>query len=546
MKRKVLSAAAIVGFALLAFSMVSIAQPVRTGGGLSRVTTTGSAFEGSGTTTNPLKLRTDCANGSGLAYNSGATRWDCAALGGVTGTGTSGKVPRWTGASTLGDSSISDDGAAATVGNFRGTVISPTAITGTQNDWNPTGLSTATTIRVDSSATSTITGISGGAAGRQLTLINVGSNAVNYNHEDAGSTAANRLALCAGDAWQDIGGRNDSVTFVYVGSTSRWQQVCRTTLPRLYVVGSTTLAGPASIVSDTVLGDEASDDFTVSSGATFTSGDTRGATLTPSALSSGNTNNYAPTSLNTARTIFLQPHASGSTLTGLTGGVAGRFITLCADNGNSLFITNEDTSSTAANRFWLTYNVSSVTSIEVGGTGQVGCIDFVYDGGNSRWRHLALHHLSSANIGNGVFTAFPPVVGGLGGTNGKVVTTTDTELGNADADQISLFGKPYTRGSAPSLSSCGTSPSIVGNDKAGTVTMGTGSPTGCVVTFNASYSTNAPICVVRKAMGSNRAIDPQLDSTTTSAMTITLINTTTASGQAVDSFIFNYLCLGRL
>src|SRR5947209_1683614 len=32
---------------------------------------------------------------------------------------------------------------------------------------------------------------------------------------------------------------------------------------------------------------------------------------------------------------------------------------------------------------------------------------------------------------------------------------------------------------APALTSCGTSPSIVGTDFAGTVTMGTGTPTGC-------------------------------------------------------------------
>lgn len=47
----------------------------------------------------------------------------------------------------------------------------------------------------------------------------------------------------------------------------------------------------------------------------------------------------------------------------------------------------------------------------------------------------------------------------------------------------------------PALTSCGTSPSIVGTDNAGFVTMGTGTPTGCVITFAQSYAT-APICLV--------------------------------------------------
>lgn len=48
---------------------------------------------------------------------------------------------------------------------------------------------------------------------------------------------------------------------------------------------------------------------------------------------------------------------------------------------------------------------------------------------------------------------------------------------------------------APALTSCGTSPAIVGTDTAGEVTMGSGGPTGCVITFNRPY-TGTPFCVV--------------------------------------------------
>jgi hypothetical protein len=55
---------------------------------------------------------------------------------------------------------------------------------------------------------------------------------------------------------------------------------------------------------------------------------------------------------------------------------------------------------------------------------------------------------------------------------------------------------PVGSGTAPALTSCGTSPAIVGTDVAGTVTMGTGTPTGCVITFNVAYIA-APHCIVR-------------------------------------------------
>lgn len=57
---------------------------------------------------------------------------------------------------------------------------------------------------------------------------------------------------------------------------------------------------------------------------------------------------------------------------------------------------------------------------------------------------------------------------------------------------------PQGSGTAPALTTCGTSPTIVGTDVAGTVTMGTGTPTGCIITFNVPYAAAAtpPHCLV--------------------------------------------------
>lgn len=87
-------------------------------------------------------------------------------------------------------------------------------------------------------------------------------------------------------------------------------------------------------------------------------------------------------------------------------------------------------------------------------------------------------------------------------------------------------------GTAPALTSCGTSPAIVGTDLAGEVTMGTGSPTGCIITFDQAYS-GAPYCTVTwqanlAAMG--YTISP-------TALTLTQ---TAASSNKVD-----YTCIAR-
>lgn len=84
---------------------------------------------------------------------------------------------------------------------------------------------------------------------------------------------------------------------------------------------------------------------------------------------------------------------------------------------------------------------------------------------------------------------------------------------------------------APALSSCGTgSPSIVGSDTAGTVTMGTAA-TACTITFNVAY-TSAPHCTVTW-----RATPLATQTYTVSNAAITLGQTST-SGDIVD-----YICV---
>lgn len=98
---------------------------------------------------------------------------------------------------------------------------------------------------------------------------------------------------------------------------------------------------------------------------------------------------------------------------------------------------------------------------------------------------------------------------------------------NITADRV------YTSGAtAPALTSCGTTPAIVGTDMAGTVTMGT-TATGCIITFSAPWAV-APFCVVTWIA---TPLASQSYVTSTTAITLTQ---TSASNNVVK-----YVCIGN-
>jgi hypothetical protein len=99
--------------------------------------------------------------------------------------------------------------------------ISPAQITANQNDYNPTGLSGASTLRLSSDASRDITGLQGGSDGRLLLLHNVGSNDLVLKDADSNSTAAYRFALTA-----DFTLEADGVCLIQYDSTSsRWRLI---------------------------------------------------------------------------------------------------------------------------------------------------------------------------------------------------------------------------------------------------------------------------------------------------------------------------------
>lgn len=94
--------------------------------------------------------------------------------------------------------SISSDLAitSGTLGLVASTVITPPQITSTQNNYNPTGLSTAGIMLISAdNGFRQITGITAPSTAKNLTVVNVGSHSILFPRESTSSSAANRIRM---------------------------------------------------------------------------------------------------------------------------------------------------------------------------------------------------------------------------------------------------------------------------------------------------------------------------------------------------------------
>jgi hypothetical protein len=143
--------------------------------------------------------------------------------------------------------------------------------------------------------------------------------------------------------------------------------------------------------------------------------------------------------------------------------------------------------------------------------------------------------IGASAIGNGSNTVT------LGNTNiVKTILQGNVGIGTASPNylleingSLGVEGHIQTHGTAPTLTSCGGSPSIVGNDNSFTITVGTAS-TGCTATFATAW-TNAPSCTVTNQSTS-----------ITNAMTYTVSTSAVVVSQAagLSGDILNVVCRG--
>lgn len=98
------------------------------------------------------------------------------------------------------------------------TALSPAQITADQNDYDPgrNGF-----WRLSSDASRTITGIAGGENGSQLDIVNIGSQDIVLAHQNASSTAANRIISPTGSSITL--GASKTAVLRYDATTQRWR-----------------------------------------------------------------------------------------------------------------------------------------------------------------------------------------------------------------------------------------------------------------------------------------------------------------------------------
>ncbi|MCC7484255.1 MAG: hypothetical protein IT529_04640 [Burkholderiales bacterium] len=132
-------------------------------------------------------------------------------------------------------------------------VLAPAQITANQNDYNPSGLSSAGVLLVSTDAARNITSVAGGARGRVLQWINTGTFALTFTPDDGASgTAANRFSL---DGRVTIYG-GQSASFIYDASASRWRLLHQSRTRLVSVTGKNITASRPSASTIDVNADE--------------------------------------------------------------------------------------------------------------------------------------------------------------------------------------------------------------------------------------------------------------------------------------------------
>jgi hypothetical protein len=100
-------------------------------------------------------------------------------------------------------------------------VVTPSSLTADQNDW---AIGTGDIFRVAGAAARNITGIAAGTSGMAVLLVNVGTFALTLKHQNASSSAANRITVpWAGDCV--LAANGGAVVLVYDSTSSTWRVV---------------------------------------------------------------------------------------------------------------------------------------------------------------------------------------------------------------------------------------------------------------------------------------------------------------------------------
>lgn len=165
----------------------------------------------------------------------------------------------------------------------------------------------------------------------------------------------------------------------------------------------------------------------------------------------------------------------------------------------------EDTNAAANARSW---------SLGSAGTAGIGLlnIDSVGDGGATNTAvTIGTSTNPTINIGSSTPSSAITIQ-----TNQNLLFNLATTTTSGLLYYIDNVGHHYFSGSTPTMGTCGSSPSIVGNDNDGVVTVGGGVVTACTVTFATAWALNAPVCTVSD---NSTAVTGDISAVSTTAFT---------------------------
>lgn len=106
--------------------------------------------------------------------------------------------------------------------SFTGDITPPT-ITSDQDNYDPIGLSTASTLRLSTDASHNITGIAGGSDGRIMIAANIGESDIVLKHNGSSSIGANRFIFA--NATDTTLAPNQDVMLQYDATSTRWRLI---------------------------------------------------------------------------------------------------------------------------------------------------------------------------------------------------------------------------------------------------------------------------------------------------------------------------------
>lgn len=150
-------------------------------------------------------------------------------------------------------------------------------------------------------------------------------------------------------------------------------------------------------------------------------------------------------------------------------------------------------------------------------------------------RGIRINTASSVRAANNIIST-PDLEVSETGTNSDVLFLNNITMGaGTDYTLTNATTRVQTptvwlQGVAPTLSNCGTTPSVTGTDRAGKITVGTGVVTACTLTFAAAYP-SAPNCIINNE---TQILVTQAVSTTT---TLTL-----NAAVSIDADVISYAC----